>query len=59
MILIDFLTDVLDKSHKKAKTLLTKGAIYVNGKNITKLQWINRVFASKEPGTIYKNDSKL
>ena len=29
-----------------------------DGKNITKLQWINRVFASKEPGTIYKNDAK-
>lgn len=39
MILIDFLTDVLDKSHKKAKTLLTKGAIYVNGKNITKYNY--------------------
>lgn len=39
IILIDFLTDVLDKSHKKAKTLLTKGAIYVNGKNITKYNY--------------------
>lgn len=39
MILIDFLTDVLDKSHKKAKTLLTKGAIYVNGKNVTKYNY--------------------
>lgn len=39
MILIDFLTKVLDKSHKKAKTLLTKGAIYVNGKNVTKYNY--------------------
>ena len=39
IILIDYLTQVLDKSHKKAKTLLTKGAIYVNGQNITKYNY--------------------
>ena len=39
MILMDYLVNVLDKPRKKAKILLTKNAIYINNKNITKYNY--------------------
>lgn len=39
IILMDYLIKELDKSHKKAKTLLSKGAIYINEKQITKYNY--------------------
>ena len=39
MILIDYLINILNKSRKKAKSLLTNKAIYINGKNITKYNY--------------------
>lgn len=39
MILIDYLINILNKPRKKAKSLLTNKAIYINGKNITKYNY--------------------
>ena len=39
MILIDYLINILNKPRKKAKSLLTNKAIYINGKNITKYKY--------------------
>lgn len=39
IILIDYLINVLEKPRKKAKSLLTNKAIYINGSNVTKYNY--------------------